>query len=191
MHEQALNALAVGIAICDGEGRIVFANQAAREFASQRNGIVIGQASLRLAGLDGEDAQSLALMIDRAARRGAGGSIRLKAENGGDGLLVGVTALPPSLRSDYGADYALIVMQAVGADASFTKATLAAMFDLSPTQAAIAIAIFNGRSPEEIAAARGVRISTLRTHLAEIFARTGTETQRDLIRLLAMLPPLR
>jgi DNA-binding CsgD family transcriptional regulator len=46
-------------------------------------------------------------------------------------------------------------------------------------------------APEEIAAERGVAISTLRTHFAEIFARTGAENQRDLIRLLGMLPPVR
>jgi hypothetical protein len=37
---------------------------------------------------------------------------------------------------------------------------------------------------------RGVKISTLRTRLAEIFVRTGTENQRDLVRLLGLLPPL-
>jgi hypothetical protein len=31
---------------------------------------------------------------------------------------------------------------------------------------------------------------TVCTHLANIFARTGAETQRDLIRLVGMLPPL-
>jgi DNA-binding CsgD family transcriptional regulator len=36
-----------------------------------------------------------------------------------------------------------------------------------------------------------VAISTVRTHLAEIFVRTGTESQRDLVRLLGMLPPVR
>lgn len=117
--------------------------------------------------------------------------MRLRAENGKPGLLVGVTALPPGLTSDFGPGYVLIVMQVVGADAPFTKATLIAMFDLSPTQAAIAVEIFNGRSPEEIAAARGIKISTLRSHLGEIFSRTGTETQGDLIRLLGTLPPLR
>jgi DNA-binding CsgD family transcriptional regulator len=53
------------------------------------------------------------------------------------------------------------------------------------------MALHSGRTPEEIALERGIKISTLRTHLAEIFARTGAENQRDLIRLLGLLPPLR
>ena len=65
------------------------------------------------------------------------------------------------------------------------------LFSLSRTQAAIALSIFGGKSPDEIAAERGVTISTLRTHLAEIFARTGTENQRDLVRLFGMVPPIR
>jgi DNA-binding CsgD family transcriptional regulator len=53
------------------------------------------------------------------------------------------------------------------------------------------LAIFDGKSPEQIAADRNVAISTMRTHLAQIFARTGAENQRDLVRMLGMLPPLR
>jgi DNA-binding CsgD family transcriptional regulator len=74
---------------------------------------------------------------------------------------------------------------------AFTETTLSALFRLSPAQASIALALHRGQTPEEIAIERGVKISTLRSHLAEIFARTGAENQRDLIRLLGLLPPLR
>jgi DNA-binding CsgD family transcriptional regulator len=67
---------------------------------------------------------------------------------------------------------------------------LAKLFRLSRTQSSIAAAIFNGRSPEDIATARGIKISTVRTHLADIFLRTKVKTQRDLIRLIGSLPPL-
>jgi DNA-binding CsgD family transcriptional regulator len=68
---------------------------------------------------------------------------------------------------------------------------LAGLFRLSPAQAQIALALYSGRSLEDIARDREIKISTLRTHLTEIFARSGTETQLELVRLLAMLPPLR
>jgi hypothetical protein len=44
---------------------------------------------------------------------------------------------------------------------------------------------------EEITIERSVKITTVRTQLARLFARTGAESQRDLVRLIALLPPLR
>jgi hypothetical protein len=38
---------------------------------------------------------------------------------------------------------------------------------------------------------RGARISTPRAHLDGTLARTGVENQRELVRLLGLLPPLR
>jgi len=64
------------------------------------------------------------------------------------------------------------------------------LYGLSPTQAEIALAIFSGKTARQIAAARGVAISTLRTHLAEIFLRTGVDDQRELVRLLGTIPPV-
>jgi DNA-binding CsgD family transcriptional regulator len=48
-----------------------------------------------------------------------------------------------------------------------------------------------GKSLEEIATERSVKITTVRTRLARLFARAGAESQRDLVRLIALLPPLR
>lgn len=47
-----------------------------------------------------------------------------------------------------------------------------------------------GIRPEEIAAARGVRVSTVRTQVAQIFAKTGTAGQAEFVRLAASLAPL-
>ncbi|WP_374448506.1 hypothetical protein [Stella sp.] len=47
-----------------------------------------------------------------------------------------------------------------------------------------------GIRPEEIAAARGVRVSTVRTQVAQIFAKTGTAGQAAFVRLAASLAPL-
>jgi DNA-binding CsgD family transcriptional regulator len=106
-------------------------------------------------------------------------------------LLVFITPLPRRLEDEYGPGYVLITMRACGEPHPLSESMLAALFALSPTQASIALRIYNGKSPEEIATERGIKISTLRTHLAEIFYRTGVESQRDLIRLLGSLPPLR
>jgi hypothetical protein len=53
------------------------------------------------------------------------------------------------------------------------------------------MARYDRKSFEDIASGRGVKVSRLRTHFAEVLTRTGSEGLRDLIRPLGTLPPLR
>lgn len=58
-------------------------------------------------------------------------------------------------------------------------------FGLTTAEAALASSITNGRTLHEICAATAVRISTLRSHLAHVLAKTGTTRQASLVSLLA------
>jgi DNA-binding CsgD family transcriptional regulator len=188
MHVAALDALAFGIAICDSEGRVAFANETANELLSQKRGFMLGH---ELVASVPTDAHAFAKLLREAAGDGNRGLIKLSGRNGTATLLVFVTPLPRRLEDAYGSGYVLVTMRDSGEPHPLTESMLVALFELSPAQASIALAIFNGKSPDEIANERGNRISTLRTHLAEIFLRTGTENQRDLVRLLGTLPLLR
>ncbi len=186
----ALNTLALGIVVCNGVSQIIFANEAAEGLARGGAGIILNSRRSGLSAADRTEAVALAAAIRDAAGGGAGGTLRLTGRNGITQLFALVTPLPRSL-NNYGPGHAMVSLRPARDRPVFTAAQLNALFALSPAQAEIALGIFNGKSPEQIGADRGVAISTLRTHLAEIFARTGTENQRDLIRLLGMIPTLR
>jgi DNA-binding CsgD family transcriptional regulator len=64
---------------------------------------------------------------------------------------------------------------------------LADIFNLTPTEAHIAVAIASGRRLPEIAADRGIRIETVRTHSKRVFAKTRTRGQVELTALLTRL----
>jgi DNA-binding CsgD family transcriptional regulator len=190
MHAGALDAYAFGIVICDADRNVQFVNGAAEAMARDGAGLLL-LASRRLGALVPSEGFALARRIREAASCGRGGAIRLTGRSGAMALLGLVTPLPRRLGESGGAGHALISLRATEDRPALSEATLAAMFGLSPAQASIALAIFSNRTPEEIALERGVRITTLRSHLAEIFARTGVENQRELVRLLGLLPPLR
>ncbi len=61
---------------------------------------------------------------------------------------------------------------------------------LSPTETNVLLAIVEGHSAEEVAIAHRVAISTVRTQLNQVRAKTGARTLRDLVRRVAVLPPL-
>lgn len=67
---------------------------------------------------------------------------------------------------------------------------LRAWFDLSPTEAAVALEVAQGHDPDQIAAGRELSVLTVRTHLRAIFEKTGARKQRDLVALLLRLAAL-
>jgi len=193
LHVAALDALAFGVVASDAAGGIVVANKAAETLAGAGAGIVLGGRGKGLGAVGAAEARALAALVNDAASGGPGGVMRLTGRSGSAELAVLVTPLPRSLglNGAEGGGYALVTLRSTSDSPSFSAEILSGLFGLSPAQADIALAIFAGKAPEEIAAERGVAISTLRSHLAEIFARTGAENQRDLVRLLGMLPPVR
>jgi len=186
-----LDTLAFAIIVCDNKGRVEYANAAANALDRAGAAISFGHRGRGLRTRTPAETQLLHRLIGDVAAGGAGGSMQVSGVDGNTLMLALVTPLPAGLSSDDAPGRVLISLRWAKDSASFTTATLGSLFGLSPAQAEIALAIFNGKSPEQIATERSIAISTLRTHLAEIFARTGAENQRDLVRLLGMLPPVR
>lgn len=71
-----------------------------------------------------------------------------------------------------------------------TEERLMTLFSLSPTQAALAVAIYNGESLSDFAKTRRNKLTTIRSHLRNIFTKTGARNQVDLVRLISALPPI-
>lgn len=61
-------------------------------------------------------------------------------------------------------------------------ADFAAARGLTPAELGVLTLLLDGETPSEIAATRGVAISTVRTQLKRLFAKTGTRRQADLVR---------
>jgi DNA-binding CsgD family transcriptional regulator len=65
-----------------------------------------------------------------------------------------------------------------------SQKVLQRFFNLSPAEARVAQSVASGASLEETAQALGIKISTARTQLAAVFAKTQTRRQPQLIALL-------
>ena len=177
----ALDALNVCIVICDRSTRVLFANAAARNSPLRFRGRTIHAATP-------EETRQLTALIEEAAAGAEWGAMCLSGRNGEGGSPALIRPLDASETGRKG--LALLVLGARDVSPWINETTLSKLYQLSHTQASIAIAIFQGQSAEEIASERGIRISTVRTHLAAVFQRTRSKTQRDLIRLIGSLPPL-
>ncbi len=65
------------------------------------------------------------------------------------------------------------------------------MFALSPAEARLARALCHGETLEEYASAQGVKLTTVKTQLRAVFAKTQTDRQVTLVGLITGIPPLR
>lgn len=68
---------------------------------------------------------------------------------------------------------------------------LMGMFGLSAAEARLARALCHGDTLEDHAQTQGVKITTLKTQLRSIFAKTQTDRQVTLVSLITGIPPLR
>jgi len=61
---------------------------------------------------------------------------------------------------------------------------LQGLYDLTPAEAEILRLLAEGRSLEEVAQQRGITMNTVRSQLKQVFAKTDTRRQGELVRLV-------
>ena len=64
-------------------------------------------------------------------------------------------------------------------------------FELSPAEARFVRALAHGESVDDYAKHEGLKRSTVKSHLLSAMAKTGTKSQKDILRLVVTLPAIR
>jgi DNA-binding CsgD family transcriptional regulator/PAS domain-containing protein len=194
--ESTLDGLAIAVVLTDIGLRIVHANAAARAMLAARDPIRSEGGRLVLRSVAA--ASALRMAVRQAAGNEAGigkRGIGIPARRA-DGSPCVLHVLPlnhgelrPGLVPS--AVAAVFVAPALAPPPAPEEA-LAALFDLTSAEARVFAQIAAGRTIFETADALGIQLTTVKTHLAHIFAKTETRRQADLVRLNAALAlPLR
>jgi len=173
----------------DRDGLILFANRLAEVLLRQDAGLGVVQG--RLTGSDRRVAVRLAFLIrsvaDTAAGRApasAGGGIAIRRGEGRLPLTLLVAPFRPRT-TGFGAPLpAALIFIRDPEIATPAAAILQDLFGLTPAQAAVAAKLADGRTQAEAAASLNISLYTVRDHLKEIFAKTGTSHQSQLVALL-------
>lgn len=190
----ALDRLALGIVILDGEMRITYANEGADEILAEPDG-AIGLRQGRLVARTPADQRKLRQLVEDALRcahdplANHQASMILHGEGGHHALSACIMPAAPPPPPPRSTDQVMIALRRLET-ASDIVACVRQLFDLTDAEAKFASALASGSSLTEAAEAQGVRISTARTHLARIFQKTNTRQQSQLVSLLrgAVLP---
>ena len=188
--EGMLDATGLGVAQLDARGRIVAANDRARNILRTDDGLLDCDGVLfARAPRDNDNLQNL---LGRAlapfGARGAGGSTLVSRPGPLPPLVVHVHPVQGRETDFQGwpvAALVLVVDPAGGAD--IDPGVVAAALDLTGMQSRVAVLLAQGMSVPEIAAATGRKESTIRTHVKQAFARHGLTRQAELVRLVRSL----
>ncbi len=188
--EEALNQLNVGVLLLTQGGRMVFANRVAERLLRRGDGIISRDG--KLATSLPLDSARMACVIARAGTRAAGLPMAeaLCIHRDGDRRPLHVWAVP-LLRASSGllvpaseADVMVIVIDPELSMAPPIDA-LKALYGLTDAEARLTKGLLHGERLEDYAARAGISMNTARTHLKSVFAKTDTDRQAELMRLLS------
>jgi DNA-binding CsgD family transcriptional regulator/PAS domain-containing protein len=185
----ALNSAAVGVILLDRQMSILFANRMANRLLDAGKGIRRNGTSLAATQLS--DAVRLHVAIEHviAAEAGAGASCSslpvVSLHRAANLRPIMVSILTPETdavrRSDLGA---ILYLLDPHEDLAPLMKPVCALYGLSPSETRLACAIASGVSLTEAAHALKIKEQTARTYLKQIFLKTDTRRQADLVRLM-------
>jgi DNA-binding CsgD family transcriptional regulator/PAS domain-containing protein len=189
-----LDTLSAGVYLIDRQGRLIYMNHAAKCQIKAGNVLRIADNRLSLVSAEARDALDRAIAMacsDSAGQRASSIALPLQ-KDGGTGLIATALALNrdqcENLATPFVAACALFVQDPLTAPLVPGEA-FARLFDLTPAELDVLLALAAGRSPQGVADVLNIALSTVKSHLHKIFEKTGTLRQADLVRLVAGSSP--
>jgi DNA-binding CsgD family transcriptional regulator len=185
----ALDGLKAAVVIADTSGRVILMNRLAETLIAQGDGLNISQGRLTAREQKETDALHEMLLRAAAASRGLGKAlpVALSVSRPSGKRPYALVAAPVPERVHMAGGAVLIHVIDPETQARPTAAVLHSLFHLTPAEADLACRLLAGLRIEEVAAERGVQLTTVRTQLQALFAKTSTNRQAELIRLLTRL----
>ena len=184
---EVLDRLDEGILFVDEAARPIFANRAAEAMLLAGDGLDQSRGVLQGRSLSDSVAlhAAIAACVGAVARTVSGSSISLSRAGGRAALVVRVSPAPGVYPTWLGGRPAAILCVS---DPERTAAPpteeLRRRFGFTPAQAALALEILACDGIQAAADRLSITRATARTHLAQVFEKTGTQRQSELVRLL-------
>ena len=187
---ELLEATQLGVIHLDRRGQIVAANDRARALLRRGDGLTDWEGVLQ-AQLPADRprlAQLVGSALPAAAGRAVSGSMRVHRPAGRWPFLVHVTpVVGPQQDLVFQRVAALVLIVEPGLPPRLNPTLVAAVLGLTPAESQVAVALAQGQSVREIAAATGRKASSVYWHLRRIYTKHHIAGQVELVRLVLSL----
>ena len=193
-HEQrrmldALDRIEHGVLLVDAHARVRHTNRTAEALLQRGDGLVARNDTLHCA--QAADSSALRRLIGAAATGtiGAEGALAVRRSTGQPLSVLVAPLRPDDSRSDGPLAGAIVIVIDPGRSPADGAAELVRRYGLTPAEARTALALLDGGGLSGMAERLSVRLSTVRTLLQRVFAKTGTHRQAELVRLITTRQP--
>lgn len=179
----ALDRFEFGVAVLDGAARLLFANAFARAALAEHAPFCLVGATLSARAAQKTVAEGV-----RAAVAGRPSTFRLRDRE--EWLVSTIPLAAESPIAPSAAKSAMLVFRRAARPKLPAMEEIIALYELSPSEADIALGIAAGKSLQTLAAERHVKLSTVRWQLLAVLQKLGVRRQADVVRVLASVQPL-
>lgn len=177
--------------LVDADARLLYRNPAAAELLALRQGLRLD--GTRLGAAHPQDQRLFAETVARLARASADGGLpppavlSLLGEAPGVPLIVVLRPAGPVFRCEAGTAQGLVMVAVRGARSAHDPASclLARRYELTAAQAKVSALVFAGQSLATVARSLQLSENTVRSHLKQVFQKTDTHGQMELVHLHA------
>ncbi|UXJ50283.1 helix-turn-helix transcriptional regulator [Pseudomonas citronellolis] len=182
VYRDAVNHFAIGTVILDGLGRVVGIDEVATRIMADNPELTVRGERLHVQG-DGDKALQ-ELIIEGLAAGGRGFCRAMRMPRYSHlGVLVRAVRSPQQCVSETAPALAVHISD-TRMERTAPEHQLMTLLGLTQTEAGLAVQLAQGRTLVEAAQALGLTEQTVRTYSKQIFAKTGTRRQADLVRLI-------
>ena len=185
--EETLNLLATGMALVDRDGRLLMANRSASRLLDGGDGL--GLRNGRVTAARREQAEHLRDLIynicvsEAGSKEEGAGVMTIERAEGVRPLSIKVA--PVELNADdSGSRVAAIFIRDLEIRQSVPPEVVAKLFGLTFAEARVVVELVKGKRPQEVADDVGVSLNTVRNQLKQIFSKTNTGRQSELVSLV-------
>ncbi len=180
-----LDEIDYGLLLVAGDGRVRMANRPARAECTSGGALRLEQGRLDAVNTADQAALSRALAGAQQGRRAM-----LRVGRAAQAVDVAVVPLNGTDDDDETAPHALVVIGKRQVCEALSVEMYARAHRLTAAEANVLQALCNGLEPTSIARQFGVAVSTIRTQVSSIRLKTEAGSIRDLVKQVAVLPPI-
>jgi len=184
---RGLDRLDVGVLLVTGDSRILFANRSAEGVLQRGDGLVSKRG--RLMATTSQASMELGRQIRAVAATDLrptfepGGVVKLPTLSGKP-MMVLVSPWRSEMRFGLADPAAIVFVNNSNAAMHPSERYLARAYDLVPSEVRLLIALLEGKRLADYADVAGITVNTAKGYLKQLFSKTGTSRQSDLVRLI-------
>jgi DNA-binding CsgD family transcriptional regulator len=180
-----VDRLGAGLIAVGQSGRVLLTNRRADRILAARDGLLVREGCLHASSA--ADRERLWAVLRQSMKDRVEACAALTRPSGAVPLTILSVPLdtPDKLGSDE-LELAILFIHDPLASPSLEPSDLRVMFGLTPGQAELAALLSQGHSLEEVSERLGLTLNTVRTRVKQVFERTGTSRQAELVRRLVL-----